>query len=197
MPINDLQPEVMLALVEKDYVLFAPKSDRGLKNDYPELEKAEEFKGISKNDMKFVWAWACQSSPFHSIEQREMKLGMCVDYAYPKEQRERKFNEWEKRFDSNINRAIEKMGRYSLAARVMEYVATKIARDNYTSILMQDIKSAGPDEKEAWLKQSIIAQKGLSEQRSRVEGYDLGISEKDETQMADAIDVLAMYRNRY
>jgi hypothetical protein len=125
-----------------------------------------------------------------------MKLGMCVDYAYPKEQRERKFNEWEKRFDSNINRAIEKMGRYSLAARVMEYVATKIARDNYTSILMQDIKSAGPDEKEAWLKQSIIAQKGLSEQRSRVEGYDLGISEKDETQMADAIDVLAMYHQQ-
>jgi hypothetical protein len=195
--IHDLQPEVILALAQKDYVLFAPKSSRGLKADYPELDKADEFRGIGKYDMLFIWAWACMSSPFYAIDHRDTKLNLCVQYAYPPEQQERKYKEYEQRFtDSNMTRAMEKMGRYNLAARVGEYMALKIARDNYTAILSQDVRTASPDEKEAWLKQSIIAQKGLAEQRQRIEGADLGVAEADETRIAEAIDLLAMHHQQ-
>lgn len=195
--IHDLQPEVILALVQKDYVLFAPKSSRGLKTDYPELDKTDEFRGIGKNDMLFIWSWSCVSSPFFAIESRDTKLNLCIQYAYPPEQHERKFKEYELRFsDSNMARAMEKMSRYNLAARVGEYMALKIARDNYTAILSQDVRTASPDEKEAWLKQSIIAQKGLAEQRGRLEGADLGIAEADETRIAEAIDILAMHHQQ-
>lgn len=194
--IVDIYNDMMFDLVQKDYVLFAPKSDRGLKYDYPELDdkdRSPEFVGIGKYDMLFIWAWGCASSPFVSMDPREDKLRLCTAYAYPPEQVDRKIREYTIRFSEDVNRGIEKMFRYNKEARVEEYVAIKVARENYKHMLAKDISKATPYEQKEWAELSIIAQKGLAAQRDRVEGFGLGIEESQNTRIQQAVDVLSMH----
>ena len=195
----DLYADMMFDLVQKDYVLFAPKSTRGLKFDYPELasrERSAEFVDIGKYDMLFIWAWACSSSPFQNIEPREEKLRLCCMYAYPPDQCDRKAVAFKSFFPEEINRGIERMGRYSLAARVEEYVAIKIARENYKHILAQDISGSPVWAQKEWSEISLVAQKGLSQQRDRVEGFGLGVEEASNTLIGQAIDLLSMHHTQ-
>jgi len=131
--VKSLHQDMLMDLVQKDYVLFAPKSSRGLKFDYPELsdkDKSPEFVGVRDTDMLFVWAWACASSPFVAIEPRAKKMELCCRYAYPIDQWERKTRDFDLHFPDDISRAIERMGKYNFAARVEEYVAIRIAREH-------------------------------------------------------------------
>lgn len=180
----------------KEFVLFAPCSDRGLKHDYPELgdvKRSPEFDGVHKNDMLFAWAWACVTSPFQPIEDRDRKLRLCCKYAYPLDVYEGKIREYAIRFPENLAAAISKMGKYNFVARLEEYLSIRIARDNYKHIIAQDITKAQPWEKDDWLSQSIVAQKGMAEQRERIEGGMLGIRESRDTLHAEAVDLLSMY----
>ncbi len=194
--ITSTYDEMLLELVQKDYVLFAPKSTRGLKYDYPELDnkdRSPEFVGIGNYDMLFIWAWACASSPFLSIGSRETKLRLCCTYAYPMEHVQRKIKDYAIRFTEEVNRGVERMMRYNLQARVEEYVAIKIARDNYKHILAKDISKSPVWEQKEWAELSLIAQKGLAQQRDRVEGFGLGIEESQNTNIREAVDLLSMH----
>lgn len=191
--------EMMLELVKKDYVLFAPKSKHGLKHDYPELadkDKTPELVGVREPDVMFAWAWACASSPFVEIEPKGEKLRICCKYAYPEESASRKAKEYSLTFPSEVERAIGKMASYSKEARVEEYVAIRIARENYKHMLAQDISKASVKEQREWAENSIIAQKGLAQQRDRVEGFSLGIEESHNTLMQQAVDLLSMHHSR-
>ena len=191
--------ELLIELVEKDYVLFAPKSKRGLKFDYPELsdkDKCPEFVGIRDAHMLFVWAWSCASSPFLTIEPKEKKIELCCRYAYPIDQWERKKREFTLRFPEDVSRGIEKMSRYNLAARVEEYVALRTARENYKHILAKDISKADSASQKEWAELSIIAQKGLAQQRDRAEGFGLGVEEAQNTLIQQAVDLLSMHHSR-
>lgn len=184
----------------KEFALFAPCSERGLKHDYPELgdvKRSPEFEGVHKNDMLFAWAWACVTSPFQPIEDRDRKLRLCCKYAYPLDVYEGKIREYAIRFPENLAAAISKMGKYNFVARLEEYLSIRIARDNYKHIIAQDITAAGPDERKQWLEQSILAQKGMAEQRERIEGGMLGIKESKDTLHAEAVDLLSMYHEQY
>lgn len=191
-----LYDQLLEDMHEKEFVLFAPCSARGLKHDYPELgdvNRSPEFAGIGRDDMLFIWAWACVSSPYVNIEDKDRKLRLCCRYAYPFEKEDIKRNQFSLRFPEDIAHGISKMGKYNKVARIEEYLAIRIARDNYKHILAQDITKAGPKAKKEWLDQSIVAQKGLEEQRERVEGGMLGIREAKETMIGEAIDLLSMF----
>ncbi len=191
--------QMLETMRDKEFVLFAPTSDRGLKHDYPELgdvKRSPEFEGVHKNDMLFAWAWACVTSPFVSIEDREKKLRLCCKYVYPVDQYDGKMREYAIRFPENLAAAISKMGKYNFVARLEEYLSIRIARDNYKHIIAQDITHAEPWERDDWLSQSILAQKGMAEQRERIEGGMLGIREARDTQHAEAVDLLSMYHEQ-
>lgn len=85
------------------------------------------------------------------------------------------------------------MGRYNLVARIEEYMALRIARNNYKMVLAQDITGAGPKARKEWLEQSLIAQRGMEEQRLRIEGGMLGIREAQDTLIQESVDLLSMY----
>ena len=191
--------DMMLELVQKDYVLFAPKSRRGLKYDYPELadkDKTPELVGVRDPDVLFSWAWACSSSPFIDIKPKEEKLRICCLYAYSDESAARKAKEYALTFPPEVERAIGKMASYSKEARVEEYVAIRIARENYKHMLAQDISMASVKEQREWAENSLIAQKGLAQQRDRVEGFSLGIEESHNTLIQQAVDLLSMHHSR-
>jgi hypothetical protein len=114
---TDIYTQTLLEMIDKEYVLFCKKTDRGLKMDYPELSEVEEFKSMGNYDMLFTWAWACASSPFQRLD-KEDKLPLCIQYAYPKSQHSTKLQEFSKNIPDGLKRGIERMRRYSKEARV-------------------------------------------------------------------------------
>lgn len=195
-PAQSVYETLLEQMRDKEFVLFAPTTRRGLKHDYPELgdiNRSPEFAGIGKHDMLFIWAWACASSPLSEIEDRAQKLRLCCKYAYPIEKEEQKVREFSLVFPEPIANGIAKMGRYSLVARIEEYMALRIARNNYKMVLAQDITGAGAKARKEWLEQSLIAQRGMEEQRLRIEGGMLGIREAQDTLIQESVDLLSMY----
>lgn len=191
-----LYDEILEQMHKKEFVLFVPTTRRGLKHDYPELgdvNRSPEFHGIGKDDMLFIWAWACASSPFVDLEDQEKKLKLCCRYAYPVEKERQRLRDFAVRFPEDVALGIVKMGRYNKTARIEEYLALRTARNNYKMVLAQDITSAGPKERKEWLEQSLIAQKGLEGQRERMEGGALGVREAKETLIQEAVDLLSLY----
>ncbi len=194
-----LYDQMLEAMRDKEFVLFAPCSDRGLKHDYPELgdaKRSPEFEGVHKNDMLFAWAWACATSPFEPIEDKEKKLRLCCKYAYPVDQHESKAREYARRFPEGLATAIAKMGKYNKTARLEEYLAIRIARENYKHVIAQDITKATHEERTQWLKESVLAQEGMAEQRAKIEGGMLGIKEAQDTLHSEAVDLLSMYHEQ-
>ena len=62
------------------YMLFAPKSGRGLRVDYPELNEYQEFQGLKSVDMLFVWWFSCKSSPYFDLRKPEREIvQMCIE----------------------------------------------------------------------------------------------------------------------
>lgn len=65
-----------------EYMLFAPKSDRGLRFDYPELAAVPQFKNLRKGEFLFVWCYACKSSPYYDLNLPEQEIiRMCIEHA--------------------------------------------------------------------------------------------------------------------
>lgn len=195
--LRDATSDVIRLLVEKNYVLFAQKTQLGHKIDYPELEKEPAFAGIGKFDMRFLWAMGCASSPFLVIEEEDVRLTACVHFAYKDRDRKAKLSEFRQRLPENLARGLKRMEKYSLQARVVEYLVLQQARDNVTSIISQDITKATADEKKAYLDQVKVAQQILMEQRQRIEGLDLGISEEGDTMYKESVDILALYMQQH
>lgn len=194
--LRDLTPELIQTLVEKNYILFGQKTEFGLKNDYPELDKDPSFASIGKYDMRFIWAMSCASSPFHAIDDSDQKIRACIHYAYNEKDRKHRTSEYLKQIPENIRRGMERMKDFSLQGRVIEYLMMKQARDNVVSIINQDITQASADEKKAYLDQVKVAQAILEDQRKRIEGLNMGISEESEISNKDAIDILALYHHQ-
>ena len=194
--LRDLTPELISTLVEKNYVLFGQKTEFGLKNDYPELETDPAFAGLGKYEMRFVWAMACASSPFQVIDNDEQKIRACVHYAYPEKHQKSRTSEFLNTIPENVRRGMGRMKDYNMQGRVIEYLMMKQARDNIVSIINQDITGATAEEKKEYLDQVKVAQNIMIDQRKRIEGLNMGISEEHETLNKEAIDVLALYHHQ-
>ena len=68
--------------VDNDWNLFAPKSARGLRVDYPELASYEEFRAVSRVELHFVWLYACKASPlFNSRLKGRDLIVTCMQRA--------------------------------------------------------------------------------------------------------------------
>lgn len=195
-------PAIALEMLKHDLVLFAPKSTRGLKVDYPELADKKlypEFADLSKHEMIFVWAWACKTSPFESLDvDRADKLDLCLSYAYMDREDMHivKMEEWAKHFPSNIEKAIGKMRAFNLTARIQEMFALQAARNTYLELLSWDLKQKTAAEQTFWYTNSKNAQASLAEQRKMIEGMNLGLEKRSDTLIKGAVDILALYHQQ-
>lgn len=183
----------LLAMVEQHLVLFAPKTVHGLKLDYPELKSIPEFKDLGRFDMLFVWAMGCRSSPFTNIVSQDSRIRACVQYAYPVGDRKKRLSTFLDQLPERIAVAIKRMERFSLEARVTEYVMLKQIRENIAVVSMQDISGLDDKARGEYFSQMKTAQSLLAEQRQRIEGMDLGIAEEGDTMYKEAVDVWSEY----
>lgn len=104
------------------YMLFAPKSARGLRVDYPELNEYPEFQGLRANEMLFVWWYACKSSPYYDIDKKTEReiIAMCLEKArmrFDDPAKKEKF--LSQNFPEKINAAITTMRTFEPSVRIL------------------------------------------------------------------------------
>lgn len=79
--ITDNSEQILMDLVSKNYVVYAPKSIKPIKRDYKELDDYEEFKALTSPELVFVWWFACQVSPIIDLPE-EKRVMVAVDKAF-------------------------------------------------------------------------------------------------------------------
>lgn len=180
----DATEDILLEMISKKYVVFALKSNRELKREYPELSEYEEFRQLENRELVFVWAWACRTSPFLELEE-EKRLIPCIEWAFPgKQQRESKMADYAgMRFPDHIKGAIKRMERFDPGLRI------QMAADNIHLLkqcqkaIRQDTSKATPEEMEDYIKTATLARKLMSEIQKDIERGNLGVEESKNTMM--------------
>lgn len=122
----------------EELLLFAPKSDRGLRIDYPELSGIKEFESLRKNEMLFVWYYGCKSSPYFNLDWKETDIiKKCVEKSQLNVNKEF----LEGKFPDKIKSAVLVMNRFEPALRIIaRQEAAKTLLDNrkLTSLILDN-----------------------------------------------------------
>ena len=102
------------------FMLFAPKSDRGLRVDYPELSNYEELKSLFKKELLFVWYYACKSSPLFDFDgPKKVLIEKCVKASGLKlDDPAKKVKFMAGNFPAKVQAAIEVMQNFEPSARI-------------------------------------------------------------------------------
>lgn len=178
-----MDEQVISQMLERRYLIFAPKNAKDLRVQYPELSEYPEFKpeAIKSHDLLFVWWFRCSASPYYDMEDAQ-KLEACVRVAYPTEQqRESKLNEFKAQFPDNIKSAFKRMESFNLAARVENYLYTQRVRDNCKAMLAVDINTMDIEEQESWSKRAPAIWRLLEETSKALEKGGFGVVEQENT----------------
>ncbi|MHA1974621.1 MAG: hypothetical protein ACTSW1_16595 [Candidatus Hodarchaeales archaeon] len=102
-------------------MLFAPKSARGLRVDYPELGKYEELKALRAKELLFVWYYACKSSPLFNYDGPKKNLiERCIKASNLRIDDPAKLAKFEVgNFPAKIQAGIDVMFNFEPAARIV------------------------------------------------------------------------------
>ena len=63
--------------------IFRP-TNKDLRVEYPELSEVSEFASLSKQEMVFVWWYACRSSKYINIEDEVLRTKKALERTYGK-----------------------------------------------------------------------------------------------------------------
>jgi hypothetical protein len=180
---------------EEIYLLFAPKSNRSLRFDYPELADYSEFKALNKLDLLFVWYYACRSSPYFNDDSRERvvidKCARAAGLVFNEEDKKEKFLSGN--FSDKIQAAINVMLKFEPSARI---IARAQAMKNYNDIMkMTSLKltetgdhnsfldkdgSIKVTDKKAYMSMVFDANQKTGDMLAKIE-QGFGITEKSKT----------------
>ena len=178
-----MDQQIVEQLLEKRYLIFAPKNGKDLRVQYPELSDYPEFKQdqIKSHDLLFVWWFRCSASPFADVEDKD-KLESCIKIAYPTEQqREAKIKEFKQQFPDNIKAAFRRMESFNLGARVENYLYTLRVRKNCKTMLEVDANMMDLEEQESWGKRAPGIWRLMEETTKALEKGGFGVSDVDDT----------------
>lgn len=100
-------------------IMFDIDPDKDIMVTYPELRGVEEFKKLSSQQMKFVWAYRCSSfnNDFKDISDKE-RLGQAYEYAFGKENTPQKQKYLAYTMPEPVKIAYERMAQFSPTARM-------------------------------------------------------------------------------
>lgn len=191
-----MEDEVIKLLLEKRYLIFAPKNLKDLRIQYPELLDYAEFSTsqIKTHDLLFVWWFKCVSSPYYDVDDAE-KLQPCIDIAYPTEQqRLSRAKDFSFGFPDNIKSAFKRMESFNLIARIENYLYTLRVRENCKAMLGNDVSIMDPEEQESWSKRAPGIWKLMEETSKTLERGGFGVAEYDDTSVNEADGAVRNFR---
>lgn len=189
---------IVLEMAKADKVLFAPKDERSLKLQYPELSECAEFKELNEFEMLFVWGWCCVTSPFLEVPEDD-RLGLVIDFAYPTEQlRTMKHSDFAGcDFPASIKLAISKMKTFNDKARIEEQAYLLKVRENCKLFIAQDITILSAEEQDKYWLNVSRANKQMVDTRHAVENGSLGVADAEDTFVPRIRrDLIALYHKR-
>lgn len=129
-----------------EHSLFAPRSDRSILNEYPELRNVDEFKKLTKADMLFVWYYGCEASPLAGIKNDRTRAERAIDQITRIDPKliTTKFERYiALDFDDKMAPAIHRMEQYRMGVRIRGKKMIDNIIDNYEKIMKLDIN--GPE----------------------------------------------------
>ncbi len=176
--------ELKLALLEKNYLLFAPRNGRDLRSQYRELADYPEFhqSAIKTHDLLFVWWMKCTMSPFVDIPDESEKRELCILAAYATEsQRSHKANEFKSGYPNYMQAAMKRMETFNMAARVETLLYTRTVRENCAKMLAADVDRMDPAEQESYAKRTPGLWKLLQDTTATIEQGAFGVVERELT----------------
>lgn len=195
-----MDDEVMDLLVSRRLIVGAPKSEKDLRVQYPEMFEHPEFlrsRLKSADDVLFVWWFACACSPYFD-EPDEKKLPKCIHRSYKSESRRaQKADEYANLgFPEEIKAAIKRMESLNVGARMENYVRLLRIRKNCHELLEADVSIMDDEQKDAWTKRAPGLWKLLEETQKAIEKGAFGVSASEDTLLDDDDDrALADFRS--
>ncbi|TXH54133.1 MAG: hypothetical protein E6Q97_11590 [Desulfurellales bacterium] len=183
----DVSEEIIIEMASKRMTIFAPRSGKDLKREYPELDDYPEFRGLSGEELLFVWAWACPTSPFIDIVE-EKRCTPCIDFAFKRPHQ----NEARKQaygastgaapsFPDEIKNAIKRMERFNPGLRIQMAVDNMHLLSQCQRAIRRDISGASPEEMEEYMKTAKIARQLMSDIHKDIERGNMGADELENT----------------
>lgn len=135
--------------------MFYPKTRKGLKDDYPELSKIEAFKTLNKNDLLFVWYYACKASPFYREEELSIRAKKSVIESYGEIAGEKMCRAYSAgNFPEKIRIAIPEMGKFQIGPRIKAKLMVEKIMNNYSELIDINVETEFKDKEgeEDWTK---------------------------------------------
>lgn len=178
--ITDNSEQILMDLVSKNYVVYAPKSIKPIKRDYKELDDYEEFKALTSPELVFVWWFACQVSPIIDLPE-EKRVMVAVDKAFKiKSQAEARKLEYKNLdFPGHIKAAIKRMDRFDPGGRIRALHDDLHLLKQCESVIRKDITKAEMEEAAEWFKVVKAAREMRDSILRKIERGGDGVYEKD------------------
>lgn len=188
--------------IKAGLVVFAPRSLKNLRDQYPELgdrKKFPEFQNLSQADMMFCFLFRAACSPYADWEDKD-KLEPCVKLSYRSQQvRAAKLSEWVvspktgdvSGFKMHFPPALAAMSRFNASARIIQYQAMMTLQRNCLQIINNPKASSDKE----YIGTAAAAMKALQEIRDIIEGGSFGVEQSSNTILASVMGSLADHRS--
>jgi len=195
---QDVGNELLEKLVDKDYVIFAPKSERDLRRDYPELYDYPEIGKLnSPSEVLFVWWYSCRSSPYYHMPE-EKRFPLAIDRSFKGGQREERKSMYAPhgqapKLPPELRAACKVMERFNPAMRIeLALDGMHLLRQCQIAI-RKDIAGSDPDEVEAYMKTAQLSRKLMADVQKDIERGNHGVEEVQNTTLVNLEGVSEQY----
>lgn len=111
---------------------------KDLRIEYSDLSNVPEFKSLTKNEMDFVWAFACEASPYKNWAS-ETKIFNCLKLIRDEVTATRLEEYAQMKFPDKIQSAIDAMSKFNLSVRVKAKEISDRLFKNIEKIAFTDI----------------------------------------------------------
>jgi len=177
-------------MASKEKTLLFPITEKDLRLEYEELGEVEEFKDLSNKEMKFVWFYANQTSPYIQLPAQD-RIIKCLEILKDDLSAEQLEEYYTLSFPPRIEVALEVMIKFNPKLRTEAKNITELIFKNIKKIVaVQPEDIPDMEEKKKYIAISMDVIKNMPELINQMEqGYGIRVkgSKKDTKQKEKSI----------
>jgi hypothetical protein len=171
--------DVLIEMVRKDYVVYAPRTVKELKRDYRELNDVAEFADLTSSELLFVWYFSCRCSPLVDLPE-EKRVGIACEKSFKiKSQLEARLVEYGSLdFPGSIKTAMRKMDSFDPGGRITAMATDRHLLRQCEQVITMSIEGITDMELiKNWLAAAEKARKMRDDILERIERGGRGVEE--------------------
>jgi len=198
--------DLITALIEKRYSLFAPRSRESIRQDFPEVDRIPELQSLDNEDVLFCWFMGCQCSPIvtSTLPTEAEKIEVAAKVSYPRKA-DRKIAEFSKNLPDNIVAGIRAFRNMNLGPRVQSMLMHENTLINARLVLSINVremfktKDGKPDMDaiEQWAKTAKVLNALVADVVPLCEEGRLGVSEQNGDMTFKDGEVMSLFHAKH